>query len=122
MDRRAVLGCFLFISADHGERERGIALLLGERRQHREAVVLDGEVRLALLAVVVTHRDPMLTLGRLLVQRCDDRLGAVIRPPVDTAAHKKVRAKLVRRDEQLIDVALAIADMDAPCRIGDKRR
>ena len=74
------------------------------------------------LAFVVAHLDPVLALDRQLVHGCDDRLSAVIRPPVDAAADEKVRAELLRRDEQLIDVALAIADVDAPCRIGDKRR
>ncbi len=99
MDRLAVVGCSLFISADHGERERGTALLLGDGRQHLEAVVLDGETRLAVLAGVVTHRDQVLTLARLLLQGCDDRLGAVIGPPVNAAADEKVRAELVRHDE-----------------------
>ncbi len=62
----------------------------------------------------------MLALTWHLVHGCEDRPGAVIRPPVDAAAHEKVRAEFVRRDEQLIDVALAITDVDASRRIGSK--
>ena len=99
MDRLAVRGRPSLIGADHGEFESRTALLLGEGRQHMKALVSDGKVGPAALALVVAHRDPVLALTWHLVHGRDDRPGAVIRPPVDAAAHEKVRAEFVRRDE-----------------------
>lgn len=51
-----------------------------------------------------------------------NRVPAVAGQPVDAGAHDEVRAEVVGQAEQLVDVALAITDMDAATRRAEQRR
>src|SRR4051794_39689925 len=59
--------------------------------------------------------------GHLVHHAVDGRV-AVAGEPVDTGSHYEMCSQLLGQAEQLVDIALAITDMDATSRIAEQRR
>ena len=68
-----------------GEDERGISLLLADRRPHCHAAVGDLDLRDTGLALVVTDDDPVPPLDLHLGHGVGHLVGTVAGEPVDTA-------------------------------------
>lgn len=105
-----------------GERQRGIALLLADWWQHRDAAVAQFDRGRADPPRPVADLDAMQTLDGDLAHRVGDRVPTVAGQPIDATAHDEVRAEVVSQAKQLVDVALAVADMDAAARRPEQRR
>jgi len=64
----------------------------------------------------------MVTPGHLrIVHLIGDRMVSMPRQPVDAASDQKMRAQLLGRAEELVNIALAIANMDKPRRLAEQR-
>lgn len=105
----------------HRQGERGITLLLSDRRQDADAAVfdLDSHGLGSALAVAKLHR--MQPADLHLVRFVGDRMLAVSRQPIDAASDKEMSAEFMGGAEELVDVALAIADMDASGGVAKQR-
>src|SRR4051794_14912036 len=88
---------------DHGQVERGIALLLADRRPHVDAPVAELDAGLAGLAILPGDLDPMQALDRDLPHLVGDRVPSVAGQAIDAGAHEEVGARRLRRAEELVD-------------------
>jgi hypothetical protein len=60
-------------------------------------------------------------LDRDLFHLVGDRVPAVAGQAIDAGAHEEVGARRPRRAEELVDVVLAVADVDQPGRVAEER-
>jgi hypothetical protein len=51
-----------------------------------------------------------------------DLVGSIARETIDATPDQKMRSRLLGQAEELVNVALAIADMDTPARIAKQLR
>ena len=65
--------------------------------------------------LLVANLNPVHALDLHLVHLVGDGVVAIARQPVDAAPDDEVGAELLGGAEQLVDVALAVADMNAAC-------
>ena len=107
-------------SVQHREHERRIALLFGDRLPDGYPAVGDFDLRGAEFALVVTDGDPVQPPDLLLGHDRCHRAGAVLGQPVGTAPDEEVGVQLPCQTEQLPDVALAVADVNAACGIAQQ--
>ncbi len=101
---------------DHREPERGIALLLADGWQNVNRPVFELDHGRADAALAVANLDLMHALNADLVHRGGNRVITITRKTVDAAPDDEVGTELLGRAEQLVDVALAITNVDAACR------
>src|SRR4051794_35901610 len=101
--------------------ERGIALPLADRRQDGQASVGEFHHRGIRGALVVADLDAVPPPDRHFVHRAAERVRPVSREAIDATPDQEVRPELLRQAEQLVDVALAVADMDAPFRLAEQQ-
>src|SRR5690606_20198580 len=97
----------------HCEIENRVALLFADRRQDADAAILDRNSDGFGFSLAVADLDLMQPADLCLVHLGGDGMLAVASQPVDAAPDEEMRAEFVGGAEKLIDVALAIADMDA---------
>src|SRR4051812_45045294 len=116
VDRGSIGGCGTLPGLDHREPERGIALLLADGWQNANTAVLDFDSRDLDTALAVANLTLMHALDAHFIHLGSYRVMTITRTTVDAAPDDEVGAELLGRAEQLVDVALAITDMDAPCR------
>ncbi|MET4046104.1 hypothetical protein ABIC03_007843 [Bradyrhizobium sp. RT6a] len=105
---------------DHRQGPRGIALLLSDRRQGANLAISDLEDDFIGIAVVVSDVDAMESFDRDLVHFVGDRMITIPSQAVKASPDHEMRSSFSSRAEQLIDVALAITDMDASFRIAQQ--
>jgi hypothetical protein len=103
------------------ELKIGILLLLSNRRKHPDATVADLKDGLANFAFLVPRVDAMESVNPDLSHLIGDGVVSIPGKPVDTGAHKKMRACVSGAAEQFIDIALAIPDMHDALRLGQQR-
>src|SRR5689334_6299078 len=106
---------------DHRQAEGGIARLLGERRQDVHPLVPEAERGFADRAVLRSQLDAVLPRNRNTGHYAGDRAAPITGQPIDTGAHQKMRACLARDAEELIDVILSVANIDAAPRVTEQR-
>ncbi len=102
------------VGVDHRQVECRIALLLADGRQDANATVSQLDQRRLGAAFVITNFNAMHALDAGLLHFIGYRVAAVARQAIDTGPDKEMGAEFLGGAEQLIDVALAIADMDTP--------
>src|SRR5258708_18635880 len=122
VDLLSVLRCPAFLSMDHGQRQCRISLMFSDWRQDAYLAVPDLENGLVWIILSVPDLDAMQPFDRNLVHFVGDRVIAVPSQAVDTGPHQEMRSDLLCRAEQLVDVALAITDMEASSRIAQQFR
>ncbi|MGY3532308.1 hypothetical protein [Bradyrhizobium sp. USDA 4452] len=105
---------------DHGQSECGIFRLFADRRQDAYLAVPDLKNGVVGIAFVVLDLDPMQTLDRNLVHFVGNCMIAVPGKPINTGSHQKMRSNLLGQAKQLIDVTLAITNMNASFRGSEK--
>src|ERR671937_3269725 len=71
--------------------------------------------------MAVANRDRVSSLDRHLVHDALHRVRPIAGKTVDAAPDQKMRAEFLGQAKQLVDVALAIADVDAPSRVAEQR-
>lgn len=108
------------LSMDHGQSECGIFRLFADRRQDAYLAIPDLKNGVVGIAFVVLDLDPMQTLDRNLVHFVGNCMIAVPGKPINTGSHQEMRSNLLGQAKQLIDVALAITNMNASSR-GSKK-
>src|SRR6266566_4877662 len=91
----------------------------GRTRTLAEPDLENGFVR---IAVAVSNFDAMQSLDRDFIHFLGDRVIPVTSQPVDTGPNQEMRSDLLCRAEKLVDIALAITDMDASSWIIQKFR
>lgn len=113
-------GVMPFFGMDHRQGQRGIALLLSDRRQNATLAISDLEDGFIGIAVVVSDVDAMQSFDGNLVNFVGDRVISIPGQTVNASPNHEMRSSFPGRAEQLIDVALAITDMDASSRIAQQ--
>src|SRR4051812_30457017 len=106
---------------DHRQVEGEIALLLGDRRQDVYSLVPEAERGFADRAVLRRDLDAVLPRNRNTGHYAGDCAAPITGQPVDTRAHQEMGACLARGAEELIDVILPVADIDAAPRVTEQR-
>ena len=101
---------------------RGIALLLADRRQDTNLAIPDLENGFVGIAVVVPDLDAMQPFDGNLVHLVGDRVISISRQAVDAGPDHEVRSGFPSRTEQLVDVALAIGDVNTSPRLAEQLR
>ncbi len=56
------------------------------------------------------------------IHRIGNLVGPISRETVDAASNQEMRPELLGQTEELIDIALSVADVDVPVRIAERRR
>src|SRR5690606_2496839 len=105
----------------HREIESRVALLFPNRRQDADAAILDRNSDSFGFSLAVADLDLMQPADLCLVHLGGDGMLAVASQPVDAAPDEEMRAEFMGGAEKLIDVALAIADMDTSRGIAEQR-
>jgi len=82
--------------------------------------ILELENSLRQVAVVVSDLDAMKTFGLNLVHFIGDRVISVSSQAIDAGPHQEVSPNLLGQAEKLVDVAFAIANMNAPRRVREQ--
>ncbi|MGY4485179.1 hypothetical protein ACVWWR_004370 [Bradyrhizobium sp. LM3.2] len=100
----------------------GVALLLSDRWQDANPAISDLEDGFIGITVVVSNIDAMLSFDGDLVHFVSDRVISFPSQTINASPDHEVRYSFSSRAEQLIDVALAITDMDASSRIAQQLR
>ena len=100
--------------------QRGVALLLADRRQDVNAAVSEFKNRLAGAALAVADLDAVQPLDGNLSHCIRDCVVAIASQTVNAGSHQKMGSRRMRRAEQLVDVALAVADVDTSWRFAEK--
>src|SRR5205085_4760089 len=113
---------FTLLGMEHGQGEGRIALLLSDRRQDVNAAVSDFDSCHADMALGVANLNTVLPGDLHVLHLIGNRMVSILRQPVDTASDQKMSAQLLCYAEELVNVALPIADMDAPRRFAEQRR
>jgi putative transposase len=119
VDRRAIRRCIDLKRVDVGEHLRLVAFLLADRRQGVHGGELD--VQPGPLVRVGAENDAVAAGPGRGRELCEDAMRGMarrrdrhwFREPVGLHAHQETGLELLRQTEQLVDVALAIADMNA---------
>jgi len=117
VDRRPVARRIAVTGVDDGKVERRVALLLADRRQDPDPLV--AELQDGVDAVL--DLDPVQSLDGDLGHLAGDGVSAIAGEAVDAGAHDEVGADLPGGAEELVDVVLAVADMDQPLRRAQER-
>src|SRR6266702_6400152 len=105
---------------DHRQGQRGIALLFSDRRQDANLAISDLEDGFIGITVAVSDVDAMQPFDGNLVHFVGDRVISIPGQTVNASPNHEMRSSFPGRAEQLIDVALAITDMDASSRIAQQ--
>src|SRR3954452_8588382 len=116
VDRGSIGGRGTLPGLDHREPERGIALLLADGWQNANTAVLDFDSRDLDTALAVANLNLMHALDAHFIHLGSYRVMTITRTTVDAAPDDEVGAELLGRAEQLVDVALAITNVDAAGR------
>jgi hypothetical protein len=98
---------------DYRQVKGWITFLLPDGRQDCDPLELDFQRGLRRLALVVAHVYVMQAFDAGLFHLGCNRMTAVARQPIDAGADKEVSAKLLRQAIQFVDVAFAVANMNA---------
>ena len=106
---------------DHAQLEPGIALLLADRWPHLDAPVAKLDTGLAGLAIIPGDLHAVEALDRNLLHFVRDRVPPIAGQAIDAGAHEEVGAHRLRRAEELVDVVLAVTDMDQSRRVVEER-
>src|SRR3954471_21269184 len=101
---------------DHREPPAGTALLLADGWQNANTAVLDFDSRDLGTALAVANLNLMHALDTHFIHLVGHRVMTITRTTVDAAPDDEVGAELLGRAEQLVDVALAITNVDAAGR------
>src|SRR4051812_44524927 len=96
--------------------EGGVALLFADRRQDVHPLVPQLEHGLADTAVLRRDLDAMLACNGNAGHDAGDRAAPIARQPIHAGADEEMRTGLTCRTEELIDVVLPVADIDAALR------
>jgi site-specific DNA recombinase len=120
VDAGPVGGLVRLAGVQDRQGEGGVALPLADRRQDAQATV--GELHRRGLdgALVVADLDAVPSLDRHLAHGVRDRARPVSREALDATPDQEVRPELPGQAEQLVDVALAVADVDASFRLAEQ--
>ncbi len=103
-----------------GGLEGGVAPLLADRRQEVDAAGTDLEDGMDGFAFCAAELDPVEAADTGLRHLVRDGAGPVAREPVDAGADNEVGAEFAREAEQLVDVALAVGDVDQAPRLAEE--
>lgn len=95
------------------QRQRPIQLLLANGCKHLDASVPDLQGGIARLTPFVAELHAMQALHANLCHFVSDRVIAITGQSIDAGSHQEAGIEFIGQAEQLIDVALAVADMDA---------
>lgn len=88
------------------EVERGIGLLLADRRQDMDAAVFDLDRDGLRLALGIANLDLMQPADLIHVDLRGDRVLGITRQAIDASPHQGMGAEFMGRAEKLLDVAL----------------
>jgi hypothetical protein len=102
---------------DHGQGQRGIAILLSDRRQDANLAMSDLKNGLVVIALAVSDFDAMEPFDADLVHFVGDGVIPVSSQAVDAGPDQEMSSDLLCCAEKLVGVALAITDMDASSRM-----
>ncbi len=91
-----------------------------DRRQHTDLSELQLENRFRHLTVSILHLDTVQPFAANFVHLFGDGVQTVSSKPIHAGAQKKVCSGLPSRTEQLVDVALAVADVYAARGISEQ--
>ena len=106
---------------DH-QGQRGISVLFSDWRQNSNRSIPDLENGLIRIAVSVSHFDAMQSLDCDLIHLVGDRVTSISSQAVDARSNQEMRSDLLCGAEKLIDVTLAITNMQAPSGITQELR
>ena len=87
----------MLLSIDHRQVQRGIALLLSDRRQDVNAAIFDFENSLTHIPLVVSNREAMQPFDADFLHFIRDRMRPVSGQTVDTGSHEEMRSHCTRR-------------------------
>jgi hypothetical protein len=109
---------------DAGDRQRQcrVALLLTDRRQDTNPAILHLQDSLRRITIVVADLDAVKTFDLHVIHFIGDRVIAVSGQAIDAGSHEEVRSDLLRCAKEFVDVAFAVADMNAPFRLSEQFR
>ena len=97
----------------YGQGQRRIPLLLSDRRQYVDAAVLDFDVGGLDTTGIIGNLDMVKPGDAEVAHFVSDGMVSVPGQPVDAGSDQEMRPELLGQAEQLVDVALAVADMNA---------
>ena len=107
---------------NYRQRQRCILFMFADRRVHRHMAVSQLQGDLDRPSLGIEHFYLVRALDRLTLHLLGNRGVARAGKPIDAGSHEKMRVLLLRLAEQLVDVALAIADVNAAIGIHQLRR
>jgi hypothetical protein len=90
-----------------------VSALLSDGRQDPNAAMLYLKRRLTYIAFLVSNLDSMKSSDARVAHFIGDRMVAITRQTVDTSSYQEMRSDFLPRAKEFVDVALAIADMNA---------
>lgn len=120
LDFLSILRRQAFFGMDHRQGQRGIAILLSDRRQDAKFAISDLEDGFIGIALVVSDIDAMQSFDGNLVHFVGDRVISIPGQTVNASPNHEMRSSFPGRAEQLIDVALAITELGASSRIAQQ--
>jgi hypothetical protein len=100
VDGRPTFRPAALLGMDHGQVERGIALLLADRRPHVDAPVAKLDTGLAGLTIIPGDLDPVQAPDRDLLHLARDRVPPIAGQAIDAGTHEKAGAHRLRRAEE----------------------
>src|SRR5487761_1616247 len=110
------------LSMDHGQSARGICLLFANRREDSKLAKTNFEKRFIRIAVVVLDLYSMQAVDRDFVHGVGNCMTAFPGKPVNAGSNQEMRSNLLGQAEQLVNVALAIANMNTSFGYSEKVR
>src|SRR5689334_12480022 len=96
--------------------------MFADRRKDTNLAIPDLQNCLIWIAMTVPDFDAIQSFDGDLTHFVGNRVVSIPRQTVDAGPDEEVCSDLLRRAEQFVDVALAIADMDTSSRIAQKLR
>ncbi|MDH2356547.1 hypothetical protein QCM80_38885 [Bradyrhizobium sp. SSUT112] len=99
-----------------------MALLFSDRRQDANLAISDLEDGFIRISVVVSDVDAMPSFDGDFVHFVSDRVISIPSQTINASPDHEMRSSFSSRAEQLIDIALAITDVDASSRIAQQLR
>lgn len=122
VDPLSPLRCSAFLRVDDREHEFRILLLFADGRKNPDPAVSDFQHSFRLLASFVRHPDVMQPLDAHFSHFIGNRMFSIPRKAIHASAHQEMRAKGFRSAEELVNVALPVAYVNAAFRIVQKGR
>ena len=101
----------------HGEFERRVTTLLANRRQYVDPAELELKDRFGHVPATIAHFDSVQSLAINLCYLGGNGVLAVACETIHAGAQEKVRASILSLTEEFVDIAFAIPNVHASCRI-----